>query len=157
MKEQSIIHNTFVIERSYPVTPKQVFEAFSDPGKKRRWYSESANHDIEQFEMDFRTGGREYASYRFKEGSPFPGVVLSNDGLYLAIEPDRCVVVGSSMTLGGRCISTSLATFELLPAGKGTDLIFTHQAAFFEGSGGPEMRERGWRKLLEQLEAELAH
>ena len=30
-------------------------------------------------------------------------------------------------------------------------------AAFFEGADGPEMREGGWRKLLEKLDAELAH
>ena len=41
------------------------------------------------------------------------------------------------MTLGDRRISASLFTFEFLAAGKGTDLIFTHQGAFFERSGGP--------------------
>jgi hypothetical protein len=40
---------------------------------------------------------------------------------------------------------------------KGTDLIFTHQAVFFEGADGPEMREGGWRRLLEKPDAELAH
>lgn len=37
MKKQSVIHNTFVIERSYPATPARVFAALSDPAKKRRW------------------------------------------------------------------------------------------------------------------------
>jgi uncharacterized protein YndB with AHSA1/START domain len=43
-----------------------------------------------------------------------------------------------------------------LPTETGTDLICTHQGAFFEGSGGPAMREEGWRSLLDALEAELA-
>ena len=34
--------------------------------------------------------------------------------------------------------------------------MFTEQAAFFEGADGPQMREDGWRKLLDQLAAELA-
>jgi hypothetical protein len=46
---------------------------------------------------------------------------------------------------------------EFLPTQQGTDLIFTEQAAFFEGADGPEMREEGWHKLLEHLAKELAH
>jgi hypothetical protein len=38
----------------------------------------------------------------------------------------------------------------------GTELILTHQGAFFEGADGPEMREEGWRKLLERLNGEFA-
>jgi len=66
------------------------------------------------------------------------------------------VVQGSFMTLGERRISASLCTFEMLPAESGgTELIFTHQGAFFEGSDGPAMREEGWTFLLGRLEAEL--
>ena len=156
MEEQSVIHNTFVIERSYPATPERVFAAFADPAKKRRWFAEGHSHDVEEFEMDFRMGGNERAAYRFKEGTPFPGVALANDGCFLDIVPNRRVVTASTMTFGDKRISASLVTFELLPTEKGTDLILTHQGAFFEGSDGPKMREDGWRKLLEQLAKELA-
>jgi len=44
-------------------------------------------------------------------------------------------------------------TFELVPTDQGTDLILTHQGAFFEGSDGPEMREEGWNKLMDKLGA----
>ena len=40
MQEPSVIHNTFVLERSYPKPPTTVFSAFADEGKKRRWYAE---------------------------------------------------------------------------------------------------------------------
>ena len=30
MQEQSVVHNTFVIERSYPKPPERVFAAFAD-------------------------------------------------------------------------------------------------------------------------------
>jgi hypothetical protein len=59
------------------------------------------------------------------------------------------------MAIGEKRISASLTTFEFLPSKTGTDLIFTHQGAFFEGADGPEMREEGWRKLLEQLTEEF--
>jgi uncharacterized protein YndB with AHSA1/START domain len=155
MEERSVTHSTFVIERSYATTPEHVFAAFADPARKRRWVAEDRGMDVEEFEMDFRVGGRERARYRFKEGTPFPGISLANDTSYQDIVPNRRVVVAYTMTLGDKRISASLATFELLPTDRGTDLIFTEQGAFFEGADGPQMREGGWRKLLEKLACEL--
>ena len=60
------------------------------------------------------------------------------------------------MDIGGRRVSVALVTIELIPTKSGTDLICTHQGAFFEGSGGPQMREMGWRSLFEKLAKELA-
>jgi hypothetical protein len=33
--------------------------------------------------------------------------------------------------------------------------VFTHQAAFFEGADGPQMREHGWRYLLDAVSGAL--
>jgi len=156
MEERSVIHNTFVIERSYSATPERVFSAFADPAKKRRWFAEGDRHDVETFEMDFRVGGFERTLYRFKEGTPFPGVTLSNDGTYQVIVPNQRIITASTMMLGDKLISATLVTIELLPSEKGTDLICTHQGAFFEGSGGPEMRQAGWNSLFDRLARELA-
>jgi uncharacterized protein YndB with AHSA1/START domain len=155
MKEQSVIHNTFVIERSYPKPPERVFAAFADGATKRRWFAEGASHEVEEFEMNFRVGGTERARYRFKEGTPFQGVGLTHEGSYQDILPDRRVVTASTMSFGDKRISASLVTFEFLSTDKGTDLICTHQGAFFEGADGPQIREAGWRQLLEQLAKEL--
>ena len=102
--------------------------------------------------MDFRVGGKERARFRFKEGTPLKGVACTNDTAYQDIVPNRRIVFASTMTMGERRISASLATVEFLPSGTGTDLIFTHQGAFFEGADGPEMREEGWRKLLDAID-----
>src|SRR3569623_1069073 len=157
MKEQSITHFTFTMERYYPAPPAKVFAAFSDPAKTQRWFGEARTHDLELFELDFHEGGKESARYRFREGSPFPGVLLTNDGVYQNIVPDSRIMMASVMSLGGRCFSTSLATFEFLEAADGgTDLLFTLHGAFLEGSGGPEMREMGWKALFERLTEEIA-
>jgi uncharacterized protein YndB with AHSA1/START domain len=65
-------------------------------------------------------------------------------------------VLAYTMTVGGNRISASQSTFELLPAGAGTQLVCTEQAAFFAGADGAQIRESGWRDLLEQLAKELA-
>jgi uncharacterized protein YndB with AHSA1/START domain len=156
MEEQSVVHSTFVLERSYPKPPEAVFAAFADAKKKRRWFGEGHGHDVEEFAMDFREGGSELFRYRFKEGTPFPGVELTNEGRYQDIVPNRRIVTASSMSLGEKRISASLVTVELLKTDAGTDLICTHQGAFFEGSDGPQMREAGWKTLFDRLEKELA-
>jgi uncharacterized protein YndB with AHSA1/START domain len=155
MEEQSAIHNTFVIERSYPASPERVFAAFADPVKKRRWFGENEKHDVEEFEMDFRVGGAERARYRMNARTPFEGVTIASDGYYQDIVPNRRVVVSSAMSFADKRISAALVTVELLPTAEGTDVILTHQGAFFEGADGPEMREAGWRLLLDRLAAEL--
>ena len=156
MSDPSVVHNTFVLERSYPKPPERVFAAFANPEIKQRWFADSRSHNLEAFQQDFRVGGVERMEYRFKEGSPFPGAALINEGRYLDIVPGRRIVTASAMDLGDRRISASLLTFEFLPTDKGTDLICTHQGTFFEGSGGPEMRQQGWQTLLDRLEKELA-
>ena len=156
MAEPTVIHDTFVIEQSYPVPPARLFAAFADPALKRRWFAEGSNHDVEAFEMDFRVGGAERSLYRFKAGGPFEGVGLANEGLYLEIVPGERIVIAGAMTMAGHRISASLVTFELLADGAGTNLVCTHQGAFFEGADGPQMRQQGWRVLLDQLAKSLA-
>jgi uncharacterized protein YndB with AHSA1/START domain len=156
MEEQTVIHSTFVIERSFARSPERVFSAFADAAKKRRWYAERETNEVEEFTSDFRVGGAERLRYRMKEGTPLPGATLTNEGSYLDIISDRRIVSVSTMTFGDKHISSSLVTVELLPTDKGTDLIFTHQGAFFEGADGPQMREARWHTLLDQLASELS-
>lgn len=156
MPEPTVTPDTFILERDYPVVAEAVFGFFADAGRKRRWYADSSSHAVESFEMDFREGGAETSAYRMDERTPFPGAVLANTGTYQDIVPNRRVVLSTSMTLAGRRISVSLITVELLPNGAGTRLVLTHQGVFFEGSGGPRMRQDGWNALLDRLDAAIA-
>jgi uncharacterized protein YndB with AHSA1/START domain len=150
--DKPITHSTFVIERAYAATPERVFAAFSDPSKKRRWFVEGKSNEAESFEMEFKVGGTERSSYRMGANSPIPGTVISNETKYMDIVPNRRIVIAYTMSMGERRFSSSQATFELVPSERGTDLTFTEQGAYFEGSDGAKMRQDGWTQLLEHLE-----
>ena len=156
MQQSPVVHSTFVIERRYPIALERVFAAFADPAQKRRWFVDAAGNQVEHYEMDFRVGGKESARFRFKKPGALQDVECVNDGRYQDVVPDRRLVLAYSMTIDGKCISASLVTFEFSPIESGTDLVLTHQGAFFEGADGPEMREAGWRALLERLGLELS-
>jgi uncharacterized protein YndB with AHSA1/START domain len=156
MSESSVVHDTFVIERTYAAPAERVFAYLADPAKKRRWYAESDGHEVEAFNMDFQVGGVEHSSYRMGAKTPFPGVILASDGSFEDIAPNLRVVIAATMSLGGRRISTTLVTVELFAKDQATNVVLTHQAVFYEGSDGPQMRRGGWEALLERLGRTMA-
>lgn len=151
MTQPTILHNTFVIEHSYPVPPERLFAAFADPGQKRKWFVESPNNDVKEYSLDFRVGGNEIVYYQMLPGTPLPGALFSVRSNYQLINPGKQIVAANTMILNDHCISAALISFEFLPTASGTDLVCTHQAAFFEGADGPEMRQMGWKSLLDKL------
>ncbi len=155
MAEPSIIHSTFVIERNYPQPPDRVFAAFAQPSRKRRWYAEG-DHEIQEFEMEFRAGGSERLRYKFKQGHPIAGSEISNESTYHVIAPEQQIVMTSMMSLNGKTTVVMITSFEFLPAGTGTDLVLTHQGAFLDWPDGSRMIEAGWRGLLDRVAKEVS-
>lgn len=158
MSDKPVTHSTFTIERTYRASPERVFAAFADPAKKRRWFIDGKGSEPLEFTSDFRVGGRESSRFLFSggpPGAPPPGTEFRNETTYQDIVPGRRIVLSYTMAMNGKCFSASLSTFELRPAADGTQLVFTEQAAFFEGADGPRMREEGWRGLLDRLDEEM--
>lgn len=154
--EPKVIHATCVVERSFSKPPATVFAALSQPEMVREWFGgRSESHETIEFALKFAVGGTQRLAYRFKPGHPLAGKVLLNDGVFQDIVPNERIVTASAMAIEDKRISTSLVTFELLPTEQGTDLICTHQGAFFEGAGPDpaKMREQGWNTLMDRLVA----
>ena len=150
MSDRSTEHATFVIERTYSASPKQVFNAWADPAAKVRWFVGPEGWIKAGHKLDFRVGGTESFS-----GGPADAPVIAFKAFYQDIVPNQRIVYSYGMHRGETRISVSLATVELLPAEVGTRLIYTEQAVFLDGGDKQEYREQGTRDLLDNLDAEL--
>lgn len=156
MPTRTITHGSFTIERRYKQPPAKVFSAFSDPARKRRWFAEGPGFHLDSYELDFREEGFERSRFRFVADKPIAeGTPCTNDTIFLDIVPDQRIVFAYTMLMNGKRFSSSHSSIEFIPDGAGTLMVFTEQAAFFEGADGIEMREQGTRELLDSLAREL--
>jgi len=146
------MHDTFVIERTYPASPSRVFAAFSSKEAKNTWgdtgdiaEAESATGPVE---FEFRVGGHE----RF--GFVYQGVNYTYDAYYYDIVPDQRLVYSYEMYADGARISVSVATVELVKTADGTTLTWTEQGAYLDGFDGQDasrLRQGGTSEMLDGL------
>ena len=145
MSDRSVVHDTFVVERTLKAAPKTVFEAFADPVKKAKWFGAPDNGDA-ALDLDFTVGGREFSS-----GGEPGGAVYTYEAVYRDIVENERIVTTYEMAMDGTRISVSLATTEFLPNGDGTTLIYTEHGAYLDGLDTPDAREHGTNELFDAL------
>ncbi|MFG6150360.1 MULTISPECIES: SRPBCC family protein [Halobacillus] len=139
MSKRFATHDTFVIERTYDVSPEQVFAAWSDPETKAQWFPKAD-------EFDFRVGGKES-----NRGGPQDGPIFTFEALYQEIVPDERIVYSYTMDLGETRISISVTTVEFHHTETGTRLVYTEQGVFLDGHDTPSQREHGTKIILDKL------
>jgi uncharacterized protein YndB with AHSA1/START domain len=141
-------HDTFTLEREYPVAPGRVFGAFSDLATKQRWFAgEDGWVATGEHTLDFRVGGREHES-----SGPPEGPAHSFDAVYHDIVEDERIIYSYTLSLDDRPISVSLTTIEIVPHGGGSGLRLTEHGAYFEDvEDMPVMRRHGTGELLDAL------
>jgi len=149
MSQEQVLHDTFTLERDYPVHPKKVFEAFADVNVKAKWWG--FDPDDENHTIDFRVGGRELS-----RGGPPGGPVFTFDATYHDIVQDERMIYSYRMLMDDRPISVSLTTVEIAEHGDGTRLRLTEHGAYFDPADGPEIRSGGTGELLDNLGRVLA-
>jgi uncharacterized protein YndB with AHSA1/START domain len=150
MTGDRLFFGAFTVERRYDAAPARVFAAFTDRALKQAWMGceEVAAPVIER--LDFDVGGREVS-----RGGGQGGAEHLFEGTYLDIVDGRRFVFAFVMHVGGRKLSASIASVEVLPDGDGARLIFNEQGVYFGEDGWAE-REEGTAFGLDQLGRWLA-
>jgi uncharacterized protein YndB with AHSA1/START domain len=153
-RPRSVVHDSFTLERTYPVPPQRVFAAWSDREAKRLWFGAAGDDDVESFgahTLDFRVGGREHL-----EGAVPGGGEFTYDAVYNDIVDGERIVFSYDMHLFGKRISVSVATVEIIAVAGGTALVLTEQGAFLDGLDTNEQRREGTAVNLDLLGTSLA-
>ncbi|MFS0868626.1 SRPBCC family protein [Paenibacillus xylanilyticus] len=145
MKEYSIIHDTFSLERTYKASPTRVYAAWSNPASKANWFAKAD-------EFEFRIGGQEI----IRGGEP-GGPVYASIFTFQDIVPDHRIVYTATIDMEEKRISVSVITVELKPEGASTKLVYTEQCTFLDGLDSKEAHIEGANDFLDKLEIELEH
>ncbi len=149
MTQRSAQHGTFAIERVFDATPTEVFESYSDPAAKAKWFGPTDTPG--GLSLDFRVGGREH----FRASGP-DGVTFGYEAYYHEIVPGHRIVYSYTFDFDDARGSVSLVTVEITPDGERARLLYTEQAVYLDGADTPAGREQGTHEELDQLGAVLA-
>jgi uncharacterized protein YndB with AHSA1/START domain len=146
MSDHSIVHATFTLERTYPLPPSEVFNAWADQKVKARWFAGNPS----DYELDFRPGGIERNSVDHE------GKHITWESLYREIVSDQRIVYTSVLAEDDAVATASLTTVEFVPDGDGTRLVLVEAGAYLDGREQPAWREQGTGDWLDALGRHLA-
>jgi uncharacterized protein YndB with AHSA1/START domain len=146
MDEISILHATFVFERSIPATAAQVFAAYADITERKKWGAPSDNTALIYDKADFREGGEDAFRCGSKSNPNIHGATR-----YLDIVADRYIVSSETIAVDGRRLCASLTTLELHSDGAQTKLKSTTQLVSFIGEEMVRGHENGTNASLNNL------
>ena len=153
MEHKSVTHGTFTIQRTYPVTPHQLFEAWARPDAKDEWFASMQDFlkVKEVYSLDFSVGGEEVLEGRLPSGRHF-----RYSGTHEDIVPDVRIVQSYDVLIDGKRISVSLMTAEFLAAEGGSTLMITEQGTFLDGLDDNDERRLGALTNLDSIEKYFA-
>lgn len=141
----SVTHDTFTVERRYPVTRSRLFGAWADAALKSRWFTGTVDSD---YRGEFTVGGAESTS-----GAAPDGRALTYDGVYRDIVLDERIVLSYEMAVDGRRMSVSILTAEFSDEEGGARLRVTDQGTYLDDLDSGQNRQQGVGTQLDQLAA----
>jgi uncharacterized protein YndB with AHSA1/START domain len=146
MSTQTAVKPSLTLKRRLKATPAQVFRAWTEPEKMKRWMGPEQVEPLIA-EIDARVGGR----YRFAMRAP-DGEVHDVSGTYREVVPDQKLVF--TWAWKSTPERESLVTVLLARDGDGTLLTLTHEQ-FFDADAR-DRHHHGWSGSLDKLERLLA-
>jgi uncharacterized protein YndB with AHSA1/START domain len=144
MDDQTLVHASFEVERSFSISVDRLYQAFADKTAKELWFK-GPNGTPGEHTMDFRAGGQETNLVSMGDTK-----IRFEARYYDVIQNERIVYV-YEMYLNEKRISVSLASLEFSTKNDKAHLRLVEDGIFLETSDGVESRERGTKDLMEAL------
>ena len=137
----------FNIERVFAVPQRTVFQAWADIEHKQNWFIGPETWTCTRRSFDFRIGGEEVLHGRFNDG-----METLYTARYHLIETNQKLVYVYDMHIDGRHLSLSLASMELNEHPRGSRMLYTEQAVYFNGEDDTKSRMHGTTAHFDRLE-----
>ena len=147
---RSTEHESFVLERRYPVPPGRVFAAWADPAARLHWSAPSPDQGVEYLETDFQVGGCDVSRC-----GPVGDLCIRVEARYHDIVADRRIVFAESVSHDGTLLSVSLITVVFAGEGSGTRLTLTDQIVALDGAEMVAGSKAGLGAALQNLDGYL--
>jgi len=149
MSVESAGHETIRISRTFNHDVKKVLEAWGTTEAKSQWFIGPESWELIVRSLDFRVGGVEILEGKF-EGK----MKTQFTAHYHDIIPFQRIVYDYVMRLNGNIHSVSLSTVEFSGDEVQTEMSYTEQITFLDGTGSAEggrMRIHGTEAHFERL------
>jgi len=132
------------VTRRFAASPGQVFEAWLNPEKARRFLFATESGQMTRVEIDARVGGA------FTLVDRRDGEDIEDTGKYLEIDRPQLLVF--TLSVGKYSSNEGRVIIEIVPLGKGCELVLTHVGVQSEYA---DRTEAGWTGILEALAGAL--
>ena len=129
MNTRNPAHAQIILEHSYDAPPHIVYAAWADENTKSLWFKGPRNWKLINRSLDLTVGGTELFEGRFDNGS-----ISTYIAQYHEIIPNGRLVYASDIYINNSLHSVSLVTVEFLAQELKTNLRFTEQLVFLDGT-----------------------
>lgn len=138
--------------RSVPVSPRAVFEAWTDPDSLKQWFAPRP-YSIERCEIDLRPGG----GFRTVMNDPDGNQMMDETGCYLEVTPNERLVWTSALTTDYRPQSGEMPFTAILELADDGDGGCTYRAIAIHQEPGDAKNHAemgfhdGWGTVVDQM------
>lgn len=151
MSKHSPIHSSFTIERVLQASVSLVYQAWTDPEAKAKWFIGPDSWSPIRRELGFKEeSGEEMLLGRFDDGTQ-----TLYTARYHVISPNDRLVYAYDMHIDGVHLSVSLATVTFEAQGALTKMTYTEQAVYLLGEDGGVSRRGGTGAQFDRLDTYL--
>lgn len=131
---------TVTIKKYFEITPEQVFDAWLNPDKARKFLFATPTGEMVKVEIDPRVGGK-FLFIDRREGED-----IEHSGTYLEISRTKRIVFSFYVPKYQKKEESTEVTLEFAKQGTGCELTLIHQGVWADYE---ERTKNGWTMILE--------